>query len=630
MRDAAMIPTFTALSSAWLLLLTIPVVVFYFLKLRRPRHVIPSLVLWRQVLADQRVNSPFQRFKRNILLLLQLLLLALLVLAAMRPVLRRGGSAAARLPVMIDVSASMAALDVPGGKTRLDAAKARVKELIDNLPPDQEVSLIAFSKTARVLTGFTNSKTELRDALASLEVEDVAGDLDEALRLTQALARTAPFERVWLVSDGNFPARTQFELSYRVEFQRVAPAGSNFGITACNARREAGGKWEVYVQIGGSTDAESTTGTVELRQGSDVIGSERVSLVKDSAPRLSFRLSGNEAVALEARFIPEGFDSLASDNTAWLQLPTARALSVFAPETLASARHALGAMEGVEVYPGTAGDKLAGYDLVITDREPDLATPARVLATFGIVPEEIRALVNVEKAPGQVIDWRRDSPTLQHVGFDDVLFSENPHNAADVTDTSYRERGFEILAEGPQGPMILEKNETDQQRVVMLGHPDRSTMPYRVGFPVFISNLVQAGLRRAQLSEVASAATGVLPAIPVAAETTVNIAGPGKYSRSEKSGSDGRLAGVPAPRVGEYTISGAGEPIRIGASLLSAAESGLAGVDQIEFAEQLKVTASSASPLVDRSLWWVLACIALGVLAVEWWWFNRRQIVSRA
>src|ERR1700754_2559559 len=90
-----MIPTFTALSSAWLLLLTIPVVVFYFLKLRRPRQVIPSLVLWRQVLADQRVNSPFQRFKRNILLLLQLLLLALLVLAAMQPVLRRGGSAAA-------------------------------------------------------------------------------------------------------------------------------------------------------------------------------------------------------------------------------------------------------------------------------------------------------------------------------------------------------------------------------------------------------------------------------------------------------------------------------------------------------------------------------------------------------
>src|SRR6187549_816320 len=131
--------SFTALHSAWLFALLAPLIIFYFLKLKRPRQTIPSLVLWRQVLADQRVNSPFQRFKRNILLLLQLLLLALLALAAMQPVLRRLGSGATRLPVLIDVSASMAALDQPNGQTRLNVAKARVKELIDNLPPDQEL-----------------------------------------------------------------------------------------------------------------------------------------------------------------------------------------------------------------------------------------------------------------------------------------------------------------------------------------------------------------------------------------------------------------------------------------------------------------------------------------------------------
>ena len=109
-----MLPAFTSLSSAWLFLLIVPLVVFYFLKLRRPRVEISSLVLWRQVLSDQRVNSPFQRFKRNLLLLLQLLLLALLVLAAMQPFLRRETGRAHRLPVLIDVSASMAALGQGG------------------------------------------------------------------------------------------------------------------------------------------------------------------------------------------------------------------------------------------------------------------------------------------------------------------------------------------------------------------------------------------------------------------------------------------------------------------------------------------------------------------------------------
>src|SRR5436190_18805331 len=129
-----MIPAFSSLAMAWLFALLVPLVIFYFLKLKRPRVEIPSLVLWRQVLSDQRVNSPFQKFKRNLLLLLQILLLALLVLAAMQPLLRSGTSRAERLPVLIDVSASMAALDKAGGVSRLDAAKAQIRELIAKLP----------------------------------------------------------------------------------------------------------------------------------------------------------------------------------------------------------------------------------------------------------------------------------------------------------------------------------------------------------------------------------------------------------------------------------------------------------------------------------------------------------------
>src|SRR5688572_10372147 len=144
-----MFPAFSSLASAWLFALLIPLVVFYFLKLKRPRVEIPSLVLWRQVLSDQRVNSPFQRFKRNLLLLLQILILALLVLAAMQPFLRREATREQRLPILIDISASMGGADREGGKSRLDEVKKRVRERIDNLLPDQEMCLVAFGKSAR-------------------------------------------------------------------------------------------------------------------------------------------------------------------------------------------------------------------------------------------------------------------------------------------------------------------------------------------------------------------------------------------------------------------------------------------------------------------------------------------------
>ena len=72
----------------WISVLVLPVLAaLYFLKLKRPQLEVPSLVLWRRVLDDQRVNSPFQRFKRNLLLLVQLLLLAALAASYNLPVI---------------------------------------------------------------------------------------------------------------------------------------------------------------------------------------------------------------------------------------------------------------------------------------------------------------------------------------------------------------------------------------------------------------------------------------------------------------------------------------------------------------------------------------------------------------
>ena len=89
------LPTFTTIANAWWFLLTIPLIIFYFLKLKRPRVEISSLALWKTVLNDQRVNSPFQKFKRNILLWLQLAIIILLVLAAMQPFMQGGAGRAA-------------------------------------------------------------------------------------------------------------------------------------------------------------------------------------------------------------------------------------------------------------------------------------------------------------------------------------------------------------------------------------------------------------------------------------------------------------------------------------------------------------------------------------------------------
>ena len=165
-------PTFFSLSAAWLFLLTVPLIILYFLKLKRPRLDVSSLVLWRRVINDQRVNSPFQKFKRNLLLWLQLAALALVTLAAMQPFWSAADKRAQYIPVLIDCSASMGATTT-SGRSRLDIAKQRVRRLIDDLLPDQRLCLISVGSTARRLTEFTDNRRELLQALDGLEEEYV-------------------------------------------------------------------------------------------------------------------------------------------------------------------------------------------------------------------------------------------------------------------------------------------------------------------------------------------------------------------------------------------------------------------------------------------------------------------------
>jgi hypothetical protein len=249
---------------AWLAALAVPLVILYFLKLKRERTEVPALLLWRAVMEDRRVNSPFQRFKRNILLLLQLLLLACLCLAAVQPFIKGADAEAGRVPILIDCSASMGALTRPGGPTRLDEAKRQVRERIDHLGSSrdkggtlhhEQLCLIAFARDARRLTGFSDDKRELKAALDQLEVEDSPSDPTTAFQLAQALARSGGIARAELVTDGNLPERVDADLAYKVEFRRIDAPAPNLGITACDARRRPDGRWEVFIAVEAAAQA---------------------------------------------------------------------------------------------------------------------------------------------------------------------------------------------------------------------------------------------------------------------------------------------------------------------------------------------------------------------------------------
>ena len=138
------------------------IVALYFLKLKRHPLIVPSTYLWHKSIEDLHVNTIWQRLRRNILLLLQLLIIFLVMGALLRPSWQGTRLIGSRFVFLVDNSASMSATDVK--PSRLEEAKSRVSELIDQMKSGDVAMIISFADTARVEQGFTDDRGLLQSA----------------------------------------------------------------------------------------------------------------------------------------------------------------------------------------------------------------------------------------------------------------------------------------------------------------------------------------------------------------------------------------------------------------------------------------------------------------------------------
>jgi hypothetical protein len=620
--------SFVNLYGAWFFLATIPLIILYFLKLRRPKVDVPSLVLWQSVLNDQRVNSPFQKFRRNLLLLLQLILLALVILALMQPFIPAQSAASEYIPLLIDNSASMGAIDQNSGKTRLQLVLERVREQIQNLNGNQQIALFTFSSTGRRLTEFTDDRRQLLQALEKIQPTDLPARLDDVLRMTAAYTTSFPIENVSVLTDGNLQERVEFELPFRLQVIRVGTPTPNIGITELSARRTGADAWEVFARVSGSSE-NLLEAEIQLFENGQQAHSAKVQVTKDDAERIVFPVSGQQAILLEAKIVPASFDALAADNNVWLSLPAVRPLRVLTAESLGSWRKAAAVVPNVEPGIITGEDRKVpdgDWDLLISDHPADVKLPIPVKVLVGVIPEDLKTLITVRDELGAVIDWNRTAPLLRHVQLGEVEFAELPAYAAGVDVSDLEERGYEVLMDGKAGPLLLQKREGLQTTWYFTFHTDRSTLPYRVGFPILAANAIDAAMKQSSLSEINAAPTGVLPSLNLDPERSYDVQAPDGGRITLRSNAAGILAGAPASRVGLYRILDGSEAVAaVGTGLLSGNETSLSSVEELLFSEASVTTQAAEQLATDQPLWWILALGGMGMLLFEWWYFQRSR-----
>src|SRR5436309_1944931 len=115
----------------------IPVVIaFYLLKRKRVVKLVSSTLLWQKFLSETQASAPFQKLRRNWLLILQILLLILAVLALSRPYFATRAKSSQLRVLILDASASMQATDET--PSRFEAARKEALKWVDSLRDDDK------------------------------------------------------------------------------------------------------------------------------------------------------------------------------------------------------------------------------------------------------------------------------------------------------------------------------------------------------------------------------------------------------------------------------------------------------------------------------------------------------------
>lgn len=623
--------TFLAPAAAWIAALLVPLILLHMLRLRRAPRRVPSLLLWQQTLQDERVNSPLRRLRRDPLLLLQILLLAALALAAMQPLFgtRTPGQA---VVLVLDRSASMAARGSvagggAGGSTRFEAAKLRAAALFEE-HAGSDVALVTFADGAELAVPFTRDGRAFAQALAALEVDEVGDDLAGALRLVAALGTQRELQRVVLISDGNLADAGDFALPFPLVFETMPPAGPNLGIVKLAARRDGPTAWRVFAAVAASGAREA--GPRPARLLVEVDGEPSGEVVVAPAPdapervELPVQLTGaaiERGALLTLRLQPDGEDSLTCDDTAHLALLPGRLLRVRLDAELTTFARALAIFEDLELV----GD--ASADLVITRAAPadDLLAPLTL--SVGVVPAALQQVVAAVEGEARVIDHDRLDPLLTHVEFDDLLLLDDVRWQDGMTEADLERAGFTALVHGARGPLLVRQRTPrgDRTAYALLFDPERSTLPYRVAFPVLLSNLLTMARDMVGLRDLVAPRTGNLPAFVAPAGAEVFVTGPRGAAARLRADADGTVRGARAARVGAYEIVGAGPEWRVlGVSLLDADESRLAPRAALRVGE-LSVTARAPAAAVAASFWSTLVAVALVLACLEWWLYRRAR-----
>ncbi len=615
--------------------LSIPIVLMYMLRLRRREVPVSSTFLWQQILREQEANAPWQRLKRNLLLLLQLLILAALVIALARPFSTVPTLITGRTAILLDASASMNATDV--SPSRFEAARQQALALVDTLGATDTLSVIRVSAGPEVLAPYTSDKNQLRSVLQNAQPGSTSADWSAALTLAAAGFAGAEKFTLVIIGDGGLPPDLP-AVPGQIRYIPIGQSDANVAISALAPADSSGNGPQLYARL---TNYGSQTAPVilSIKLDDTLFNAQNYTIPAASSvdvviPKLTGTFQRIEADLTRpaASSVP---DYLAVDDKAWAVYSPAsggRALIMTTQNKFLDQGFA--SLPGWTAFRGQLDKGLPGdpYDLYVFDGWLPPTLPNAPMLILNPPTSPITPLLQVTgtvTTPIYGAQVTPDDPRVAAVKFDNVNI-----------------RQFETINAPWAAPLIsvaggslLLAGEYNGQRVAILPFDlHDSDLPLQIAWPILLSNLTgwfrtphaitaPNGLQPGQtlLIQPAPGADRVRVQRPDGSITTLT---PGQdplvYADTAQPGIYG---------VNVFKGSTAIQQEAFAVNLFDPLESRIAPAKALQIGT---LSAQSAPPTESglREYWPWIALLALLVLIIEWYAYQRgirfpRRVQSR-
>lgn len=617
--------------AAWFLALIPAVILLYFLKLKRQEVVVSSTLLWSRALQDRRVNSPFQRLIKSLLLFLQILAILVLVGALAAPEYESTLFYGRTHILLLDCSASMGSQE--GSATRHQLAQDVALDYLAGIPSGETAVLIRFARRAQAVTPVTEDFGLVERAIRDQEVLASATRIDEAMELALSIARNQQDAVGVVFSDGQLPRWGAGEVELPLEFRPIGVSTENSGIVALATRMDlsGSGRPQVFVEVR-NFGTNPVDGFLSISLAGEVVRAADAAL--EPGGKWSQSFEAPDAGLVEVLWEPDGEDALVADNRAWVEIEAQREIRVWRTGEqnflldagLDSIPFVAVREVPVEQLETELAEAVQSPDVVVWERAAPESLPEQVTGHLfmGAIPPGVWEQELEEREYPEIVSWDRSHPVNRFLYYNNVEIAKG-----------------QVLPESPittslvdiRGGSLISTFLTPTAKGVVVGFDSlESTWHTDLSYSLFLHNaLVFASESEYKRDHLVRGEELLVLRAPRAASKFQVERPDGRTD--EVAGDDGWLRYSRTDVLGPYRVSWQeldpnDEPQlqvrQVPVNLLSSAESEIEPQPALQIAGRAIEGREAPRRTRIQDLWpWLLA-LALALLLVEWFCFHRR------